>query len=138
MKNQNKNFLERNETVINQVKEQSNTILEQNKTILEKIDGCISNKSNNNFISSFEDVKNIINNILDVINSYLDFFNSFDLHQQLLLYNIMFTISLLLLLFSYIGGLYANYLIDKLDLSTRFPQIAKLLYYRLQYQKYYF
>lgn len=84
-----------------------------------------------NSIFPFEDIKTLFNN-------YLDYFNSFDIHQQILIVNSLSSIFLLLLLFSYLTGLYANYLIDKFNLSIRFPRLAKLLYYRLQYQNYYF
>ena len=96
-----------------------------------------SSKSNN-FIYSIDEFKNIYSQIIENINNFQDYFNSFDVYHQFYLYNIMFTTTLLMSLFFYISGLYANYLLDKLDLQNRIPILARLLRYRLQYQKYYF
>lgn len=131
----------KNQTVI----EQNETIVEQNKTILEninalkdKIENAINNNNNNNFIPNSDDINNIFNIGIDYYNQYFDFLNSFNLHQQMFIYNIIFSFFILSLLFDYLGGLYANYLIEKFELNTKYPKIAKLLKYRLQYQKYYF
>ena len=96
------------------------------------------NISCNNFIYSIEDFKYIYSQIIENINNFQDYFNSFDAYHQFYLYNIMFTTTLLMSLFYYISGLYANYLLDKLDLQNKIPILARLLRYRLQYQKYYF
>ena len=94
-------------------------------------DNITKDLPDNNSIFPFEDIKTLFNNSLD-------YFNSFDIQQQILIVNSLSNICLLSLLFSYLSGLYANYLIDKFNLNIRFPRLAKLLYYRLQYQNYYF
>ena len=84
-----------------------------------------------NFISSFDDFKSALNNLL----AYL---NSFEITQQIVIVNILSFLFLTSLLFSYLAGLYANFLIDKFNLSVRFPKLTKILQYRLKYQQYYF
>ena len=92
------------------------------------------NKSNNYLESNFfslEDIKNYYNN-------FIEYFSSFDLETQLALLNLFNSLFLLSLLFSYVTGLYGNYLIEKLNLKTKYPKISKILEYRLTYQGYYF
>jgi hypothetical protein len=45
---------------------------------------------------------------------------------------------LLSLLFSFLVGHSGNWLIDKLDLNSRYPKLSKWLNYRIQLQKFYF
>ena len=137
---------------VNQVIENQTTIIENQAAIIEnqavllenqaKDNTIVNNipnndtinKSNNYLESNFfslEDIKNYYNN-------FIEYFSSFDLETQLALLNLFNSLFLLSLLFSYVTGLYGNYLIEKLNLKTKYPKISKILEYRLTYQGYYF
>ena len=86
----------------------------------------------NNFsITSFQDLK-------DLFNKYMDFLGSFDLQEQILIFNSLNSFFLLSLLSSFLFNKYGNFLITKFKLVEKYPKIYRLYYYRSQVQKYYF
>ena len=84
-----------------------------------------------NFIISFDDFKSALNNLLDYL-------NSFEITQQIVIFNILFNLLLLFLLIDYLAGLYANYLIEKFNLNNILPRLTKILQYKMKYQQFYF
>lgn len=91
-----------------------------------------ANKYINNFsITSFQDLK-------DLFNKYMDFLGSFDLQEQILIFNSLNSFFLLSLLSSFLFNKYGNFLITKFNLVEKFPKLYKIFYYRTQVQKYYF
>ena len=83
LKNTNNTVIEQNNNVL----EQNNNLLDKVNDISDKLDKVIGNSSNsnnllNNPLSYFEDLKTFIN-------QYIDYFSSFDLNQQLHIYNIV-------------------------------------------------
>lgn len=91
-----------------------------------------ANKYINNFsITSFQDLK-------DLFNKYMEFLGSFDLQEQILIFNSLNSFFLLSLLSSFLFNKYGNFLITKFNLVAKFPKLYKVFYYRTQVQKYYF
>ena len=91
-----------------------------------------ANKYINNFsIISFQDLK-------DLFNKYMDYLGSFDLQEQILIFNSLNSFFLLSLLSSFLFNKYGNFLITKFKLVEKYPRIYRLFYYRSQVQKYYF
>ena len=114
----------------NSVKSLENKVDNLNNTINDYISK--SNKFISNFsFTSFKDLK-------DLFNKYMDFISSFDLQQQILIFNSLTSFFLLSLLSSFLFSKYGNFLITKFQLEERFPKIYKILYYRTQVQKYYY
>ena len=113
-------------------------IVQQTKTLLQKIEipdkiNSVINKGNE-FISSMPS----IDDFYTILNSYINFLTSFDPTQQIVIANLICTLYFVSLFVSYLGALYANYLINKFDLSNRLPRLAKILHYRMKYQQFYF
>jgi hypothetical protein len=113
---------------------------------------CIYNiyKENENFkievfkgrdlLLTFSDI-NIQNKFIDDIQSFnfdfnFDYLYNLPFEQQLIIFNLFSSIILLGLLFSTIINLYSQYLIDKYNLSVKFPKLAKMLFYRSKLQKF--
>ena len=118
--------------ILDSVKDVGNQISE----ISDKLDKVIINNSNkildnNLHLTSFDA-------ITELYNQCYEYMGNFDLNHQLHLYNVVFTLFLSSLLFDYLVGLYGNYLIEKWDLKNKYPKLAKLIEYRIIYQKYYF
>ena len=122
---------QQNEGILSIVKDTQKDVKDLSKKVDEIIDKGNNYLENNFLIPSLDDLKTLFN-------KYFEFLSSFDLHHQILVFNGLSSIFLLSLLFSYIIGLYGNYLIETFKLNTRFPKLSRLLHYRLQYQKFYF
>nr|WVH38148.1 hypothetical protein [Poriella subacida] len=79
-----------------------------------------------------------IENIKDYFFSYTNFFDThFSYYDQVLLFNILSAVLLLMLLFSTLMIFFSQYLIDRFKLSIRYPKLAKLLEYRKKFQTFY-
>ena len=78
------------------------------------------------------------NGLKDYYNQFLDYVNSLSLENQIIIFNVLVAISLLILLLNTLTLLYSNYLIERLDLINKYPRLGRLLQYRLQFSKYYF
>ena len=76
--------------------------------------------------------------IQDLFNRTVEFFSSFDLFTQALIFNILTSSFLFSLLFSFLIGKYGNYIIDRFNLTERYPRFSNILNLRLKIQKYYF
>ena len=85
------------------------------------------------FISNFT-----LPSIQDLFNRTVEFFSSFDLFTQALIFNILTSSFLFSLLFSFLIGKYGNYIIDRFNLTERYPRFSNILNLRLRLQKYYF
>ena len=142
LKNQNKQLIEQNAEIVQrtaEVAQQSREVLQQNKAVLQQV-SQIQDKINNlinkgnNFISNIPS----IDDLYTILNSFLNSLTSFDIPHQIIIGNLVVILYLLSLFISYLSGLYGNYLIDKFDLSNRYPKLAKILHYRMKYQQYYF
>jgi DNA repair ATPase RecN len=140
LRRQNQELMQQNAEIVQKTSEviqHSKEVLQQNKTVLQnvsqiqdKINNLINKGSNFNIPS--------IDDFYTILNSFLNSLTSFDIPHQIVIGNLVVILYLLSLFISYLSGLYGNYLIDKFDLSNRFPRLAKLLQYRMKYQQYYF
>ena len=66
-----------------------------------------------------------------------DYFNSLPFESLILIFNILTSILLLLFIISIISFYFSNYLIERYNISERWPRIHKLLLYRQKYLSYY-
>ena len=106
--------------------------LNEIKAKVKSLEESIANKSSK-FISNFN-----LSSIGDIFNRAVEFFSSFDLFTQALIFNILTSSFLFSLLFSFLIGKYGNYIIDRFNLTERYPRFSNILNLRLRLQKYYF
>ena len=106
--------------------------LNEIKAKVKSLEESIANKSSK-FISNFN-----LSSIGDIFNRAVEFFSSFDLLTQVLIFNLISTYLLSSLLFSFLIGKYGNHIIDRFNLTERYPRFSNILKLRLKIQKYYF
>ena len=125
----------RRERKLEELHPQTQAELKQVHKKIYSLDDFVKSSSSkaNNLISNF--------NLSSIQEYFINIFNfglSFDLLEQLALYNSLCSMYYLSLLSSFFLSKYGNYLIDRFNLEIRYPKLSRYLKYRMIAQKYYF
>ena len=123
------------ERKLEELHHQTHAELKQVHKKINSLDDFVKSSSSkaNNLISNFN-----LSSIQEYLMNIFNFGLSFDLLEQLALYNSLCSMYYLSLLSSFFLSKYGNYLIDRFNLEIRYPRLSRYLKYRMIAQKYYF
>lgn len=111
----------------------------EKESFLDKVKDFFNGGNGNhlNNESSSSSSSSIIDYIKDQSTIFYDYFSSLPLEQLIFLFNLLCIIFIISSIISILIVYYSNYLINKFRLETKYPKLAKFLYYRAKLTNYY-
>jgi hypothetical protein len=135
---------------LEQITENQEVMLKQNDNIRKSVETITNNQSSSEARGEatskiMEEVNKIIsnnnNNLIDfdftqLIERYKEFLSILSIEQVCFVINITTSLFILGCVFSIFSSHSGNYIIDKLNLDTRFPKLSKFIRIRVKFQHY--